>query len=242
MRLTKTFDKGGSYNVRFLPNAQNPSKSITELQYILKYILTNDSADISKRYFSYILRDNEATPVTYGMVIRKAIQQCMSGYIGTPDGRFITNDDTDDEDLYPNSFDKKGNLKYYFANADKTQITVDTYKAKESGLQKFDDMVTYSPRNPFDIRTGISLVFDTLSASGYLAFRNMRWDDTSEPLWDMSKQKSLIADLYNGVPSLDDVAESEVLYLKSSLKDGCELLTGDDAISYYHKNKFKTVK
>jgi hypothetical protein len=238
-RLTKNFDTGETYEVRFLPNINAQDESVTELLFTSK-----SNPMMIKKYFSYILRDNEATPVVYGTTIKRAIEQCIKGYIGTPDGRFITNYNMYDCDKFPNMFDKNGKLKSYFANKEKTTISLDIVEAKRNKLLEFTDMIEYPSRNPFDIRCGIVLCFNVSLMRGlYKSYDNLRWVNT-EPLWKEGETESVLC-LYKDVPALKNVVDSEVEYIKRALKyPNDTILVGEDAKLFYwewmksrHSNK-----
>jgi len=225
-RLTKTFEANESYNVRFLPNINNIK------DYCIELVFTGDqNPALSKRYFSYILRNNEATPVSFGLSISKMIKYCLNGYTGTPEGHFITDLSTDTIDRYPNMFDKYNKLKSYFATEEKRRITLDKEKAKDEKLLEFTDMVEYNPRMPFDIKSGISLMFETSSQSGYIEYKDLRWVNI-EPLWNDTMPKENITNLYKDVPSLENVVESEIDYLQRSLISG-KILIGEEATKFY---------
>ena len=240
-RLAKVFEANESYIVRFLPNINDIPNSNIRLEF------TPDiNPVITQRYFSYILRDNTATPVTFGKSINDMLQYCVHGYTGTPEGHFITKAAIDDIDQYPDMFDKNDQLNCYFANESKTVITLSEYEAKKKGLLKFSDMVVYSQRNPFDIQHGISLSFDTtlkdvgiFNHPGFLVYENMKWIN-SEPLWNKLMPKTDILNLYKDVANLVTVVESEVEYLQRVLKTGT-ILTGDAAKKCYWTHREKKI-
>jgi hypothetical protein len=108
---------------------------------------------------------------------------------------------------------------------------LDKEKAKEENLLEFTDMVKYNPRMPFGIKSGISLMFETSSHSGYIEYKDLRWVNI-EPLWNDTMPKENITNLYKDVQSLENVVKSEIDYLQRSLISG-KILTGEEATKFY---------
>jgi hypothetical protein len=229
-RLSKTFEQNESYYVKFLPDIENPSQFLNELQFC-----STRGPVLGKRYFSYILRDNEATPVAYGMAIHKALDACLRGYWGTPEGYII--EDALGPNRYFNMYTNDGTLKGYYSNDCKSVITLDKNRAEREDLWFFDDAKLFEPRNPYDIKNGLRLSFKVGSTNAsrmqLATFGVMQWHEGTA-LWDSSESgKQKILDMYKNTPSMKNVIESEKKYIETIGNNGGKYLFGDEAKKFY---------
>lgn len=230
MKIIRTLEKFQSYKLRFMPNISNPSESILNIKMLIK------GGCIVKKDFIYILDDGQIEVMIIGRSILESIKQCINGYMGTSDGRYIINCDYNPESNSISQnldcFNRKGNLIKYYANADKSKITIDKIEAKKGNLLEFTDIVKYEPRNPFDIKSGLCLEFDTSEVcygiNGYLSFINLRWvNDT--PIYKDGDSKDDITNLYNNVPKLDEAKE----FYKNEMSEEYGAIFDEEAYKSY---------
>lgn len=206
-------EKNQSYKIRFMPNFTNVTKSIEPLT--MKY---KDSTP-TNIYFTYILNDDKIDNLKFGYVIKKSIEKCMHGYLGTSKGHVI---DCHYDD----------NVKSYFANDDFSIITIDEFTAKNKGYTEYFDIVEYNPRNPFDIKNNLHLCFDTVDDRSFLNYTNMRWVEEGEPLWQEGDSKDSITKLYDDAIALSVIVNNYKLYLIKNAETGKYKIKfdGDDRI------------
>lgn len=223
----KKLEKNQEYEIRLLPNIDNPTNSIIELVYTVKDI---ERSILMKRYFCYILtEDNTIDVLVFGKQLKEHIQNCITGYYGTSEGYFICNDNQQDED------GKNIIPTYYYSNDNKSIIKFnqpfDIFDKTDMSLEKYTDVKWYDKIILYDIKSPFLLTCKTNEIHGFMNIFNIGLKET-KPFWKLGDDKNIIYDMYKNHIKIDDVIEE---YKNEFLTNNPNVLFDDDARKYHGK-------
>lgn len=238
--LTKDND-GQSFALRLMPNAKNPSNSCIQMSFAVA-----PGEGVSQNFYTYVLEDGEIVIYRLGKTLQRMITLAISGYIGTPDGRFVAHTDERDED------GKRMKVECYYATSNLDYITTreDAFLEQDhkddngikAELFRYTDMVTYQPRNPFELQGRMLLAFDVCMVSveglgrDLMKLSNIRWAEAEKPVYDGGDKEPILA-LYKDVASLEYARELHVKDVESRFPNS---IFDEDAKREYLKKRYNT--
>jgi len=211
-----------TYELRLMPNYLDMPNNAVEL---FASVVSDKPVKIEK-YLSYILIDGKIDFMLFGYQIKKYIQNCITGFYGTSEGYFISND----------------SITEYYATNDKSFITIDKdyydeHKDEEE-LKVFTDIHYYEGINLFNIKGKYGLTFKTREKAGFLEIYNLGLLEI-DPLYKDGDDKSKITSLYNDVKKLEEYKEEYIEdMIKWGKENGFNYIFGEEGRKYFNNKMF----
>lgn len=245
-----TKEQEGLYeSIRFMPNINDLNNNILSFDMMDK---TQPNMVPTKKYMSYILKEGKVIPYYFGITIKKHLDYALTGFYGTEDGQYITQEGRLTEDGLENPTkvkdryipscwygDKNGcfitefNDRYESIFID-DKFEIDYNKKQISNLIKYNKVIKYDPFVYNDIRKGKTLNYQIKIREGYLELYKRQWVDSSSLLTEEQSKEDILK-LYEGVPKLEDYLE----FYKKELKTKFPNLIFDEEVKLVRNEYFK---